>query len=77
MMLVHEPCEFVSALKHFPAKWIPVRVEKMRPNKGLESVPGPIGTEKALEMRQLRRIGSQSDRLPDVRANVLLSYGSG
>jgi hypothetical protein len=24
------------ALEHFPAKWMPVRVEKMRPNKMLE-----------------------------------------
>ena len=48
-----------SWLEHFPAKWIPVRVAKMRPNKGLEPRSDSIGTEKALSapasIRRARR----------------------
>ena len=35
-------------LEHFPVKWMPVYVEKMRPNKELEPRPDSIGVEKAL-----------------------------
>ncbi len=35
-------------LEHFPAKWMPVCVEKMRPNKELEPRSDLIRTEKAL-----------------------------
>ena len=36
-------------LEHFPAKWTPVCVEKMRQNKELEPRSDSIGTEKALD----------------------------
>ena len=32
--MARERSECVSALEHFPAKWIPVRAAKMRSNKG-------------------------------------------
>jgi hypothetical protein len=35
-------------LEHFPAKWTPVRVKKMRQNKGLEIFSDSIRSEKAL-----------------------------
>ena len=35
-------------LEHFPAKWMPVRVAKMRQNKDLEPRSDSIGVEKAL-----------------------------
>jgi cytochrome c peroxidase len=38
----------LRGLEHFPAKWMPVRVAKMRSNKGLEPRSDSIGTEKAL-----------------------------
>ena len=44
-------------LEHFPVKWTPVCVAKMRPNKEIEPRSDSIGTEKALvdEMRPSRR----------------------
>jgi uncharacterized protein len=39
---------FFCTLEHFQAKWIPVRVKKMRRNKNLEPRSDSIGTEKAL-----------------------------
>jgi hypothetical protein len=36
------------ALENFQAKWIPVRVKKMRQNKNLEPRSDSIGTETAL-----------------------------
>jgi NAD(P)H-flavin reductase len=35
-------------LEHFPAKWMPVCVAKMRPDKEIEPRSDSIGTEKAL-----------------------------
>jgi hypothetical protein len=43
---------WVDALERFRAKWIPVRVKKTRQNKNLEPRSDPIGTEKALALRQ-------------------------
>jgi len=39
----------MSALEHFPAKWAPVRVEKMRQMKNLAPFPDSIEAENALE----------------------------
>ncbi len=39
---------FNSLLEHFPAKWTPVRRQKMRQNKGLEHFADPLGSENAL-----------------------------
>jgi hypothetical protein len=36
------------ALEHFPAKWMPVRVAKMRQNNEIEPRSDSIGAEKAL-----------------------------
>jgi hypothetical protein len=36
-------------LEHFRAKWLPVRVKKMRQNKTLELGSDSIRTEKALD----------------------------
>ena len=35
---------FSRQLEHFPAKWVPVRVKKMRQNKKLEPRSDSIGT---------------------------------
>ena len=48
---MHERSECVSALEHFPAKWTPVCVAKMRQNKELEPRSDSIGAEKALVHR--------------------------
>jgi proline dehydrogenase len=40
-------------LEHFPAKWSPLCVAKMRPNKDLEPRSDAIRTEKALDAAQL------------------------
>jgi hypothetical protein len=40
--------------KHFRAKWMPVRVKKMRQDKNLELGSDSIGTEKALEVARRR-----------------------
>ena len=46
-----ERSECVSALEHFPVKWMPVYVAKMRRNKEIEPRSDSIGTEKALDAR--------------------------
>ena len=40
--------EIGCELEHFPAKWMPVCVEKMRPNKELEPRSDSLGMAKAL-----------------------------
>jgi glycogen(starch) synthase len=45
-----------GSLEHFPAKWTPVRVKKMRQNKGLESFSDSIRSEKALGLTPLPKI---------------------
>jgi hypothetical protein len=41
-------CNTSVGLEHFPVKWTPVYVAKMRPNKEIEPRSDSIGTEKAL-----------------------------
>jgi ferredoxin-NADP reductase len=41
-------------LEHFPAKWMPVCVAKMRPDKEIEPRSDSIGTEKALGAGDIR-----------------------
>jgi hypothetical protein len=42
-------------LEHFQAKWMPVRVKKMRQNKNIESCSDSIGTDKAVARISLGR----------------------
>jgi hypothetical protein len=39
-------------LEHFRAKWMPVRVKKMRQNKDLELLSDSAETESALELKR-------------------------
>ena len=47
-----------SQLEHFRAKWIPVRVKKMRPNKDLERFRDSVkfGNALALHRKQVREL---------------------
>ena len=51
-----------ALLERFRAKWIPVRVKKMRQNKNLEPRSDSIGTEMALEPGLPLRYASQQAR---------------
>jgi len=45
----HEITMILGLLEHFPAKWTPVRVEKMQQIKTLEHFPDSIEAENALD----------------------------
>ena len=50
-----------AMLEHFPAKWIPVCVAKMRPSIDLEPRSDSIGTEKARGLQLFAHPATQPD----------------
>jgi len=59
-------------LEHFRAKWTPVRVKKMRPNKGLERFRDSVKFGNALECFQEKWIPVFR---PETRQNNTLGSG--
>ena len=53
----------LAHLEHFPAKWTPVCVAKMRPNKEIEPRSDSIGTEKALVCSKVERAYRRTELL--------------